>query len=169
MNIFQIDWGKFTRENVPIALRRPIFIRLLASIIGQIRNLHYTFLDHRTDWLYKIRHTSQVIHIEKVLNDKFDRVQRRIYIQNVTFASYLYLWPDGEKPHYLQEDGADPDRPLYLLEEDAGVISPDATIYVPAALRPSLQSDFETFENSLRGLVEYYKTYAVNYQIIYYE
>lgn len=168
MNIFQIDWLKFVRENVPIALRQPLFLHWLNSVVGEIKQLHLTFLAHREDWLYKIRHTSQVIHIEKVLNDRFDDLERRIYINNVTFESYLYLWPDEENPYYLQEDGADPDSPLYLLEADAGVISPDATIYVPISLKPTGELALTNFENEMRCLVDYYKTYGVNYQILYY-
>lgn len=169
MNIFQIDWSKFVRENVPIALRQQLFLHLLNAMTGRIKELHNTFLDFRTDWLYKIRHTSQVIHIEKVLNDAFDDVERRIYVQNVQFQSYKYLYPDGEDPHFLQEDGAVPDAPMYLLEDGAGTISPDATIYVPMPLRPSAPIEIENFENAIRGLVDYYKTWGVNYQILYYE
>lgn len=167
--IYTIDWSIFVRENLPIALRRTLLVHTLISAVSGVRQLHNRFLDCASDWLYKQRHTAQVVHIEKVLNDAFDDVARRIYVQNVQFQSYKYLYPDGEDPHFLQEDGAVPDAPMYLLEDGAGTISPDATIYVPMPLRPSAAIEIENFENAIRGLVDYYKTWGVNYQILYYE
>lgn len=169
LNIYRIDWNKLVKENVLIALRRSVILHFLLSAISEVRLLHDVFLETSADWLYRQRHTSQVVHIEKVLNDHFDSVERRIYINNVTFESYKYLYPDGEDPHYLQEESADPDRPMYLLDENAGVLSPDATVYIPSGMRPGTQIEVENFENQIRGKVDYYKTYGVNYQIIYYE
>lgn len=167
--IFNIDWEKFVKENLPISLRKSVTIHFIQSAVGEIKVLHENFLERKTSWLYRQRHTAQVVHIEKVLNDYFDDVERRIYIANVTFESYKYLYPDGEDPHYLQEENANPDRPMYLLEGDAGTISPDATVYVPIALKPIASIEIENFENKMRGRVDYYKTYGVNYQILYYE
>lgn len=167
--IFNIDWDKFVKENLLIAVRKTVVIHVLLSAINELRALHNEFLETRRGWIYKIRHTAQVVHIEKVLNDYFDDVERRIYINNVEFQSFKYLYPDGEDPHFLQEDGADPDKPMYLLDEFSGQLSPDATVYVPVALRPILQTEIENFENELRGKVDEYKTWGVNYQIVYYE
>lgn len=167
--VYNIDWEKFVRENLPIAIRKSVLIHFVIAAINEVKALHTTFLAHGNDWLYKIRHTSQVVHIEKVLNDYFDDVERRIYINNVQFAAFKYLYPDGEDPHFLQEEGADPDRPMYLLDEFAGQLSPDATVYIPIGMKPLVPIELENFENEVRGKVDYYKTWGVNYQIVYYE
>ncbi|MBK5213649.1 MAG: hypothetical protein JJE55_08325 [Flavobacteriaceae bacterium] len=168
-NLFNIDWEKFVTENLLVALRRTLLIHVLLSAINEVKALHTTFLAAGNDWIYKIKHTAQVIHIEKVLNDYFDDVERRIYINNVQFEAYKFLYPDGEDPHFLQEVGADPDSPMYLLDEFAGQLSPDATVYIPIAMKPLVAIELENFENEVRGKVDYYKTWGVNYQIVYYE
>lgn len=167
-NIYKIEWDQFALVNLPIALRKTLIVHLITSCLKAIQNIHTKLLNAIEDWLYKQHHTAQVVHIEKVLNDFFDDVERRIYINNVTFFSYKYLYPDGEDPHFLQEDGADPDRPMYLLDGDAGTISPDATVFIPFGLKPQAQVALESFESEVRAKVDYYKTFGVNYQIIYY-
>lgn len=167
-NIYKIEWDQFTLINLPIALRKTLLVRLVSSCLKAVKDIHINLLNAIDDWLYKQRHTAQVVHIEKVLNDFFDDVERRIYINNVTFFSYKYLYPDGEDPHFLQEVDADPDKPMYLLDRDAGTISPDATVFVPLGLKPPTQVALDSFESELRAKVDYYKTFGVNYQIIYY-
>jgi hypothetical protein len=168
--IFTVDWSVFFKSNVPTFLRHHLVYHFLLCFIEEIKRLYDIFLSRRTQWLYEIQHTSQVIHIEKVLNDSFDQAQRRIYINNVTFGEYVHLWPpEDENPYYLQETGANPDNPLYLLEGDSGVISPDATVYVPEELRPIDPVDQLDFDYSLRGKIDFYKWDSINYQILYYE
>lgn len=168
--IYNIDWNVFVRKVWPGFVKKPMVLAYLDSVVAEIKKLHDQFREHTVEWRYQVAHTAQTVHIEKVLNDKFDDVERRIYIENVTFDEYIYLWPpEDENPHYLQEAGANPDKPVYLLEGDAGTINPDATIYVPEALKPATDTAVQEFEAGLRGLVDFYKTYGPNYQILYYE
>lgn len=166
--IYSIDWNGLVRKVLPGFLKKPMVFAYLDSALVCLSSVHERFKEEMIEWRYQVEHTAQVIHIEKVLNDRFDAVDRRIYIENVGFSEYVYLWPpEDENPHYLQEPGATPDRPVYLLEEDAGTISPDATVYVPAVLKPVDTVEQEVFESGIRGIIDFYKTYGPNYQILY--
>lgn len=170
MNIFNLIWEKHLQNVTPAFLRKSWLSAFLLAFADEMEWLYAIFTDMRDKWLYQVRHTAQVGHIEKVLNDAFDDNLRRIYINNVTFSEYIYLWPEAdENPHYLQEEGAVPDNPLYLLEGDAGIISPDATVFVPIALKPADPLVEEAFINQIKALVDFYKFYHINYQILYYE
>lgn len=167
--IYTIDWSVFLRNIFPGFLNKPMAKHFLTVVIAEIENLYDRCMADMVQWRYQVAHTAQTVHIEKVLNDKYDDVERRIYITNVTFGEYIYLWPpEDETPHFLQEADAVPDKPLYLLEGDAGTINPDATIYVPLILKPAEALPLQNFELGMRGLVDFYKTYGPNYQIVYY-
>ncbi|PKP26185.1 MAG: hypothetical protein CVU03_04960 [Bacteroidetes bacterium HGW-Bacteroidetes-2] len=168
-NVYQINWLIFVRQYIPIALRTVLYLAWLDSIFVALEHLHTRFLEAREKGLYQQRHTAMVTHIEKLCNDAFDNDMRRIYVTLVSFDEYLYLFPPDEEDHHLQEIDADPDEPIYLIEEDAGQLNADAIIWVPIALQPATEEEQQTFEENMRALVDYYKTYGPNYQILYYE
>lgn len=167
--IYNIDWNLVVRNTLAGFVNKPLVRHLLLTVMAEIELLYEQCMATMAEWRYQVAHTAQTVHIEKVLNDQFDNAERRIYIDNVGFDEYVYLWPpEDENPHYLQQAGAVPDNPLYLLEADAGTINPDATIYVPLELKPVEDLALETFEAEMRGLVDFYKTYGPTYQLLYY-
>lgn len=168
-NVYQVNWRVFVRLYIVIALRTASILAWLDSIFTAIAHLHSRFLEQRQTWLYQQHHTAQVCHIEKVCNDAFDNVARRIYITLATFEEYLYAYAPEVNDHYLQEQDADPDNPIYLLEGGAQHVSPDAIIWVPIELQPATEPEQAQFEENIRTLVDYYKTHGPNYTIQYYE
>lgn len=168
-NVYQVNWSVFVRIYIIIALRTASILAWLDAIFTAIADFHGRFLAQRTAWLYQQHHTAQVCHIEKVCNDAFDGSLRRIYVTLATFEEYLYAYSPGVDDHYLQEQNADPDNPIYLLEGGAQHVSPDAIIWVPIELKPGTESEQLQFEENIRTLVDYYKTYGPNYTIKYYE
>lgn len=168
--IYEFDLNLFVRQLLPGLLRREKWLALFDAFLSPVVDLLDAFNEFRFQANYKVAHTAQVVHMEKVLNDAFDDTLRRIYIDNVTFSEYIYLWPQAdEEPHHLQEIDADPDNPIFLLQGDEGVLSPDATVWVPIAMQPLNAVAEDAFLTEMRGLIDYYKFFNINYQILYYE
>ena len=80
MRIYEIDYQRLPGILIPVALRKPRMLAWLQSLTRPWLDLHGLFRAYRERALYKIEHTPQVFSMEKVLNDAFDRAQRRIYI-----------------------------------------------------------------------------------------
>ena len=164
--IYTIQWNKFVELLLPIALRKKLTIIWLTCLVAPVRHLHQRFLAYRLDALYRVQHNSQIAYMEAVLNDEFDKYQRRIRIQLVTFKNQLYFYEPLEGKDvffYNPEDHL----PVYFYED--GQFSGDGVdflVCVPPGLKPSLAVDKLAMLTKMRGLVDYYKLYSKNYEII---
>ena len=138
---------------------------LINALINPLKQLYAEFISFRESAIYRIDHTGSVEHIEKVLDDKFDNELRRIYLEQVTFSNYLWIFrPEDNEPLYLFNDD-----PEYLLEGSASLVAPDGTVWVPIAMKPVDESERILLEARIRACVDYYADFGINYQILYYE
>jgi hypothetical protein len=102
MSVFDIDYKELARVLLPVRLRKAVTLRWLQCLMVPLMELHRDFAKSREARLYRVAHTSQVTFMEGVLNDRFDRFHRRIYIDDGGTAEYVwvYLRPE-EKPVWL--------------------------------------------------------------------
>jgi hypothetical protein len=94
---FNINWSNLVWWNTPQAKRDNTNLSWLDVLISPVRDLHATFLQYRNDTIYKVRFTGQIIYLEKFLNDKYDQINRGIYIDNVANISKPYLYNKSEQ------------------------------------------------------------------------
>lgn len=87
-----VDWVKLVQLQVPQWMRRKRMVVWLLVCISQVRALHASFLSYRERSLYSLRITGQTISLEKALNDRFDFVNRLIWIETATDLSQFYLY-----------------------------------------------------------------------------
>jgi hypothetical protein len=101
--MFNINWIVFVRQLVPVALRKLKTFAWLDVLVSQVKALHATFLTYMVAVNYALAHNSQIISLTKFLNDRFDNVPRRIYIENVNNRSrdYIYNKIEGKQKRYL--------------------------------------------------------------------
>ena len=163
-NVYIFDPINFAKQLTPPEWRQPKFTAILNAFITPFKLLYDAFALYREDAIYRITHTSSLIHIEKVLNDEHDNDLRRIYLTHVDFEDYTWLYPAGEADLHLSND-----EPVYLLEGEATRINPDGTVWIPVALEPVDDIDKKNFEAKIRSLVDYYADYGITYNINYYE
>lgn len=90
--LFTVDWIKLVQLQVPQWMRRKRLVVWLLVCISGVRSLHATFLNYRKDALYSMHITGQTIYLEMALNDRFDFVNRDIYIVTATDAHQFYLY-----------------------------------------------------------------------------
>jgi hypothetical protein len=149
---YSIDFNRLTILMLPPFLREVKLIGYVQSLLVPIDTLYYKWLLFRSENLYKVHHNGQICYLRKVLNDKLDASERRIYIGNGNKyeRQYLYTTPEN-RPRYLGT--------LFLNRDydyaDTGV---DFIVYAPKEVIKS--SLFE-----LQALTNLYKMGGKRYKI----
>ncbi|CAG2532914.1 hypothetical protein MAR621_03108 [Maribacter dokdonensis] len=161
-NIFNIDFYRLVAQMLPLRRRRAQFMHWLFCLVEPIVQLHQQFMQFRDRTNYKLAHTPQVFSIENVLNDAFDRVQRRIFIEDGEFTFPVYFYDRTENKPVFFFDRADNEPVRFYDRKALGQLGVDFTIVLPNGL---VISDAEMIR--LQALVDFYKlpdkTYTVTY------
>ena len=153
--MYDIDFVRLVRWMQPTFLRKPKWLVLLRVMSYPFSIIHANFLTFRANVLYILSHDSTVYSIENVLNDRFDKTTRRIYLTDGFTKERIYLYTrDEAKPEYLN-----PDIPLYNRDDyaDTGI---DFIVWVPTAVPLSAQDNIE-----LTALVNRYKLAGKRFKI----
>lgn len=165
-NVYNINWATLGWNFLPVALRRPLLFGFVRSLLRPVELLHGEFLTFRTESLYKVRHNSQIVYMEAVLNDAFDPELRRIRIANAVFKTPVYFYEPEENREVWFYEPAD-NNPVYFNEQNEfagdGV---DFSVLVPPALQPGTEPAELAMLTKMRGLVDNYKLYSKNYNIL---
>ncbi|MDU1893102.1 MAG: hypothetical protein E6767_20690 [Dysgonomonas sp.] len=155
-NYFKINYYKLVRLLMPVMLRMPQLMAFVEVCVSPIDYLYGLFITNRNSNLYYLEVTPQVFSLEKVLNDRFDYSQRRIYIGKGSRNDQSYLYTNDELlDAYIYTDGEGVDLYLFTSSE----VGDDVVrfiVNVPAALR------FD--ENEMRAFLEQFtvKSFAIN-------
>ncbi|HMQ77105.1 MAG TPA: hypothetical protein PKE21_13890 [Flavobacteriales bacterium] len=64
----------------------------LRVLVSPVADLHATMVELRSRTLYAMQITGQTIYLEKALNDRFDPLNRDIYIENLADLTQLYIY-----------------------------------------------------------------------------
>lgn len=137
-------------------------VQWLLCLVSPLKTLHGLFKSFRNTTNYKLEHTPQVFSIEDVLNDAFDSLLRRIYIEDgiYTFPVWFYDRADDKPVRFY--DRAD-DKPVRFYDRATlQKLDVDFVVVLPEGL------DLNEYEIiRLKALVDYYrlpdKTYEVTY------
>jgi hypothetical protein len=99
---FNIDFDDIGKKIIPIRKRKTRFLDFLHVILNQIALINQQLIALRDKVDYKLSHNAQIIYLEHWLNDKYDSVQRRIYIADTANIEYTYFFNRIEnRPVYL--------------------------------------------------------------------
>ncbi len=144
--MYNLDYNKLNEQVTPSFLRKDRITGLLQSINFPVKQLFEIFKKFREAKIYELKHTGQVFSVEKVLNDRFDPIERRIYITDGFTKDRTYIYTrDENKPVFLGS--------IFLYNRgdyaDTGV---DFIVWVPNAIVISLEEMYE-----LRASVNKYK------------
>ncbi len=130
--------------------------------LAWLRMRHYSltgivdrFNIHRKKHLYNLNHNGQVCYLEGVLNDEFDRQERRIFISDGNQYERQYIYTDGELlPKYLGV--------IYLHQDaDYSDTAVDFIVNIPQGLNYN--------EHKMKALINFYKLASKRYKIQNYE
>jgi hypothetical protein len=88
--MYNIDWLYIIKVLIPPVIRKEKLIALLRSLLRPMIWNWSQFLDYRDDTLYYTGITFQKIAMEKMLNDIYDSIQRRIEIVDEGQVDRIY-------------------------------------------------------------------------------
>ena len=158
-HIYNINFDRLATWFLPYVIRKPKLKAWLIALTWPLRSLNSRFSFFSNNIRYQLIHTSQVIYIEKVLNERYVKSYdptdhddtKRIYITEGSKKNPLYIFLDVEqKPLFL---------PKFIntqQELDNNWI--DFIIHVPWTI--PFQEDY------FKSLVDFYKLAGKTYTIV---
>lgn len=165
-NIYIISYDKFKEQLLPLLLRKPKTLALLQALIAPFKSLYSEFYTFKEEAIYRTQHYGSVGLMEKVLNDHFDNVERRIFIDNAALNDTQHYYDDefGEPLYFYDEDKGDPQ--WFFDPEVFNVYGSDFTVFIPTALRPVDEDEEERLVTRIKAQLDYYKIYGPKYTIV---
>lgn len=150
-SIYDIDFGKVVRWNLRRKKRKPRILALLNAMAKPVILLYQDFLKYRKAKLYQLMITPQKCYLERLLNDRYDFTQRRIYIDDGLDKPPIYIYQNAElKPLYLGSK-------IIYTRGESGDLKDDFIVFVPLDL---------VFENAeMTSLVKVYKLAGTKFKI----
>jgi|SRR5690242_18712581 len=129
--IYDIDFRAAVRWNIRIKKRKPKILAMLYAMAKPVMLIHQDFLKYRDAKLYQLMITPQVCWLERLLNDRYDFTQRRIYINDGVDKPPVYIYQRAElKPLYIYRRSED--KPVYIYTRgESGDVKDDFTVFVP--------------------------------------
>ena len=115
---YDVNILALVRQYTPVVLRKAKLIALLDSMTHPLRWLQSKFATYRESVTYRLSITSQVCYLQKLLNDRYDNTDRRIYISdgNQVSETYIYL-PAEDIPVYIYSVNEQQPHHIYLEDE----------------------------------------------------
>lgn len=155
--VYDIEFNKVAQWWSPHQLCKTFWLKWIGVFLYPIAQLHQLFLKFRKAKLYELSITPQVCYLEALLNDRFDLINRGIYIGDPIDKSPLYIYVEAEtKPKYLYTEAED--QPKYLYTDgEAGQNGDDFIVWVPVAVV------FDPLE--MRSLVNKFKLAGMKFKI----
>lgn len=155
--IYDIDFQKVVRWNLRRKKRKPGILALLNAMAKPVSLLYQDFLKYRKAKLYQLMITPQKCWLERLLNDRYDFTQRRVYIGDSVDKPPFYIYQSAElKPQFIYRRSENKPKYIYTGGE-SGDLKDDFTVFVP------LDISFEL--NEMISLVKVYKLAGTKFKI----
>lgn len=94
--MYSVDWDHFLNAQIPAWWRRPLLLAWLRVLLSPVVYLYDRYQTYRSGTIYHMRVTPQVCMLELLLNDRFDPVFRRIWIESIFDPQDNYLFQVSE-------------------------------------------------------------------------
>lgn len=137
--------------------RKSKAVAFLKALLSPLFFVYDRFIRYRLAKLYQLHITTQVVYLERLLNDKYDFTPRRIYISDAEWHLPWFVYQEEElKDQYIFSEGEDQVIWLYT-DSEAGSIKDDFVVYVSASL--------EFNEDEMRSYLDSFKLFGTRYKI----
>lgn len=145
--MFDIDWAKLIRRDVPFAVRKPKMLAYLLALISPVITLYNRFLGFRSSTDLDLLVTGQVRILRYHINQRFDLGFERIEILDGDDNNILYIFLESEN------------QPVFLPQFISGN-TVDFIVRVP--------QDLAGLENQIKDFLNRFKLASKRYEIIYF-
>lgn len=156
---FDIDWYKFGTQNLPNKWRDVSSIQFVKVLLRPLNDLYYKWYNWRIDNIYKLEHTGQICYLRGSLNDKFDPIDRRIYIGNGLLYDTQYIFTEAEEQDVWLETEDEEETIWLRTESETADTGLDFIVYVPEAI-------YNTQLDGLKAHIDFYKAGGKRYSIL---
>jgi len=150
----------------------PVFLRfaglkaLLSTILTTIQSLFTQLRDYRNLKNYELSITSQVVWLEKMLNDTYDPVNARIYIEEFLDDNCIYLFnkSENEHPPYIYNKSENQEK-SFISNKSETSIYPYFNVRVPSYIYSQLILNNNSRLNEMKAKINKYKVFGTSYII----
>lgn len=156
-NVFNVNWNRFVLFILPKALQKQLVISLINSCVLPLKTNHSMFLNFKKEANYKVKHTGQIVYLQKMLNDKYDTYLRRIKLENITpKQTLLGYYVEDSKPvfAYTMENAI----PVFVYNTIDYYNEFDFKVIIPTTL--------SAFKSQMKTQINYYKLFSKKYEIL---
>lgn len=144
-NTYKVNWNKLVSWLLPTSLFKPKMFVWLKSLVIPINQLHTDLINYRYQKLYDLSISGQVCKLEKLLNDKFDEVHKRIYIVDGERSKKRYIYQQLEVIKQNVYKTIE-NKPLFIYKDAEIQIN---TIHFVVMIPNSLRYDIDVFVSIL--------------------
>ena len=142
------------QQNTSFFAQQPIFSAFVEVLVFPLKTLYAVFDSFMLATSKKMTYNAQTCYLQKLLNDNFDNVERRIYIEDVPSIPWIIAYPTlSDKPIILGQKIL---RPSSLYGNNYNKF----IVYVPTEL--------SSLEGIVRGLTSQYKLAGKGFLILYF-
>jgi hypothetical protein len=154
---YSIDYKKMVLWLTPNRLRKTRMLAWLGVLVNPVVVLYQNFLAFRKTKLYYLGISPSVCDLERLLNDRYDFTQRRIYIDDAQDKPIKYIFRRLEsKPKFLRRRSEASPLILYTRNE-SGINAIHFIVYVPVSIVFDLQE--------MKSLINIYKLLGKRYKV----
>ena len=121
---------------LPHYMRKEQVLHWLTSLLWPLVSINQSFVDFVIFINYRSSITAQVIGLEQILNDLFDKTDRGILIKDGTFVPSTYIYSETlsiDEPYVYGHAEVDPSED-YIVEHAAVATSYDYIVCIPVSL-----------------------------------
>lgn len=165
--MFNFDFQYVIECLLPPFLRKPKLIAWLMVLVSPIQTLWNEFSAYRLSILDQVSFNSQIIYLEKLLNDRYNiAMVQLIFITDVANVEYQYLAnkAEGYPPLYLKNKAEAGDT-LYIGNKSEYFGQYDFIVNVPLAIYTDLLTNNSAGLNNMKALINFYKLAGKRYLI----
>lgn len=143
---------------MPHFLRKPDMLDYLSGAAKGLKDVNDLFVTLRDETLLKLSYTGQTIYLERLLNDNYDPILRRIYIDNTNVQNFVY-WRNviENSPEVYLNNKAEAATPDYL----GNVVELIASIHFIVNVPVTLVFDTIDFNDDIRRYAQAGKTWTI--------
>ncbi len=157
--MYNVNFNTLATWILPVLMRQTNFVKWLNGLVYPIARIHeFSFLPNRDANLYKLAHNGQVFRLRKLLNEKFDRTEKTIEIEDGLTRDRIYAFVTNESKPLKLITRTEPDAIEIHNSDDYADSGTDFIVWVPNNL-----SNHE--EIKMKAELDFYKLPAKRYRI----
>lgn len=163
-SVFLVNFVNLIKLSLPINLRKPKILVYLTALFSPLIGRYNYLVDFRKKVLYIVAHNSSITLLQKMLNDKFDSVERRIYIKNIERKDIDRFYYSDENKEFGYYDEGNVQKGFYYIFQNDN-ISPDYIVHIPIEYQPQDANDLDNYLVRVRSEINRYNHYSKTYII----